>query len=112
MSEDCLSLNVWTPAVDGARRPVVVFIHGGGVVAGFGSAPLFDGGCLASRGDLVVVTINFRLGALGSLLAPERLGDDDGDPATNLALRDQLMALRWVPRGDRRVRRATRATSP
>ena len=95
MSEDCLSLNVWTPAVDGARRPVVVFIHGGGVVAGFGSAPLFDGGCLASRGDLVVVTINFRLGALGSLFAPERLGDD-GDPTTNLAFRDQLMALRWV----------------
>ena len=72
-----------------------MFLHGGGVVAGSGSAPLFDGGRLATRGDLVVVTINFRLGALGSLLAPERLGDD-GDRATNLALRDQLMALRWV----------------
>ena len=95
MSEDCLSLNVWTPAVDGGRRPVVVFLHGGGVVAGSGSAPLFDGGRLASRGDLVVVTINFRLGALGSLFAPERVGVD-GDRATNLALRDQLMALRWV----------------
>ena len=95
MSEDCLSLNLWTPGVDGGRRPVVVFLHGGGVVAGFGSAPLFDGGCLASRGDLVVVTINFRLGALGSLFAPERLCDDGG-PTTNLALRDQLTALRWV----------------
>ncbi len=95
MSEDCLSLNVWTPGIEGGRRPVVVFIHGGGVVAGSGSAALFDGGCLASRGDLVVVTINFRLGALGSLHAPERLGVD-GDPATNLAVRDQLMALRWV----------------
>ena len=62
---------------------------------GSGSAPLLDGAQLARRGDLVVVTINFRLGALGSLLAPERLGVD-GDPATNLALRDQLAALRWV----------------
>src|SRR3954470_3693293 len=95
MSEDCLSLNVWTPSADDARRPVVVFIHGGGVVAGSGSAPLLDGTTLARRGDLVVVTINFRLGALGSLLAPERLGVA-GDAGTNLAFRDQLMALRWV----------------
>jgi para-nitrobenzyl esterase len=95
MSEDCLSLNVWTPGAGGERRPVVVFLHGGGVVAGSGSAPLFDGTALARRGDLVVVTLNFRLGALGSLCAPEVLGVD-GDPATNLALRDQLLALRWV----------------
>lgn len=95
MSEDCLSLNVWTPAVDGAKRPVVVFLHGGGVVAGSGSAPLLDGARLADRGDLVVVTINFRLGALGSLYAPDRLRIDD-DLATNLAFRDQMMALRWV----------------
>jgi para-nitrobenzyl esterase len=98
MAEDCLSLNVWTPAVDGGRRPVLVFLHGGGVVAGSGSAPLLDGRHLSARGDLVVVTLNFRLGALGSLLAPERLGDGDGDPTTNLALRDQLAALRWVRR--------------
>jgi para-nitrobenzyl esterase len=97
MSEDCLTLNVWTPAADDGRRPVLVFIHGGGVVVGSGSAPLLDGSRLAARGDLVVVTFNFRLGALGSLLAPERLGED-GDPATNLAFRDQLAALRWVRR--------------
>ena len=72
-----------------------MFLHGGGVVAGSGSAPLLDGSSLAARGDLVVVTVNFRLGALGSLLAPGRIGDAD-DPATNLALRDQLLALRWV----------------
>jgi para-nitrobenzyl esterase len=95
MSEDCLSLNIWTPGVDDESRPVVVFIHGGGVVAGSGSAPLLDGGDLATRGDLVVVTMNFRLGALGSLYAPERIGVD-GDRATNLALRDQLEALRWI----------------
>src|SRR4051794_22428964 len=95
MAEDCLSLNIWTPSADDERRPVVVFIHGGGVVAGSGSAPLLDGGTLARRGDLVVVTINFRLGALGSLFAPERLGVA-GEGATNLAFRDQLTALRWV----------------
>ena len=95
MGEDCLSLNVWTPSADDSRRPVVVFIHGGGVVAGFGSAPLLDGTTLARRGDIVVVTINFRLGALGSLFAPRRIGVD-GDAATNLAFRDQLSALRWV----------------
>ncbi|MBV9951149.1 MAG: carboxylesterase/lipase family protein [Acidimicrobiia bacterium] len=95
MAEDCLSLNVWTPAVDGAARPVVVFLHGGGVVAGAGSAPLFDGARLAERGDVVVVTVNFRLGALGSLYAPDRLGTRD-DLATNLAFRDQIRALRWV----------------
>ena len=94
-AEDCLSLNVWTPAADGARRPVLVFLHGGGVEIGSGSAPLLDGARLAARGDLVVVTLNFRLGALGSLYAPERLGAD-GESATNLALRDQLLALRWV----------------
>jgi para-nitrobenzyl esterase len=89
MSEDCLYLNVWTPGADGGRRPVVVFLHGGGVVMGSGSAPLFDGSRLAARGDLVVVTVNFRLGALGSLYAPDRV-------VTNAALRDQLHALRWV----------------
>src|SRR5262245_51237488 len=97
MSEDCLSLNVWTPAADGGRRPVVVFLHGGGVVAGSGSAPLLDGAGLAARGDIVVITLNFRLGVLGSLYAPDRLGVE-GDRATNLALRDQLEALRWIRR--------------
>jgi para-nitrobenzyl esterase len=89
MAEDCLYLNVWTPGVDDGRRPVVVFLHGGGVVMGSGSAPLFDGARLAARGDVVVVTLNFRLGALGSLYAP-------GHATTNAAFRDQLLALRWV----------------
>jgi para-nitrobenzyl esterase len=89
MSEDCLYLNVWTPLADDGARPVLVFIHGGGVAMGTGSAPLFDGARLAARGDIVVVTINFRLGALGSLYAPDRV-------ATNIALRDQMLALRWV----------------
>jgi para-nitrobenzyl esterase len=89
MGEDCLHLNVWTPAADDARRPVVVFLHGGGVVLGSPSVALLDGARLAERGDVVVVTVGFRLGALGSLLAP-------GAVAANVALRDQLQALRWV----------------
>ena len=89
MSEDCLYLNVWTPAIDDHRRPVLVFLHGGGVTMGSGSAPMLDGSHLAARGELVVVTLNYRLGALGSLYRP-------GPVATNSALRDQLLALRWV----------------
>ena len=92
MSEDCLTLNIWTPAVDGNRRPVLVFLHGGGQAQGHGSAALFDGSRLARRGDIVVVTINFRLGVLGSLYAPDWHGPD----STNLTLRDQTYALQWV----------------
>ena len=91
-SEDCLTLNVWTPAADDHRRPVLVFLHGGGQTQGHGSAPLLDGSRLARRGDIVVVTVNFRLGVLGSLYAPDWLGAD----STNLTLRDQRHALRWV----------------
>lgn len=92
MSEDCLTLNIWTPAVDDNRRPVLVFLHGGGQAQGHGSAPLLDGARLARRGDIVVVTVNFRLGVLGSLYAPDWHGAD----STNLTLRDQRHALRWV----------------
>ena len=92
MSEDCLTLNIWTPAVDDKRRPVLVFLHGGGQTQGHGSAPLLDGARLARRGDIVVVTVNFRLGALGALYAP----DWHGAGSTNLTLRDQRHALQWV----------------
>ena len=92
MSEDCLTLNIWTPAADGEPRPVLVFLHGGGQTQGYGSAPLYDGSRLAARGDIVVVTINFRLGALGALYAP----DWHGAGTTNLATRDQRRALQWV----------------
>lgn len=92
MSEDCLTLNIWTPAADDNRRPVLVFLHGGGQTQGYGSAPLLDGSRLARRGDIVVVTMNFRLGALGALYAPDWHGAD----STNLTLRDQRHALQWV----------------
>ena len=68
-SEDCLYLNVWTPAVDGKRRPVMVWVHGGAFAIGSGSQGLYDGSTLARRGDVVVVTVNYRLGPLGFLWA-------------------------------------------
>jgi para-nitrobenzyl esterase len=94
-SEDCLFLNVWTPGADGGKRPVMVFIHGGAFVIGAGSQTMYTGEHLARRGDVVVVTINYRLGALGFL----RLGGATGGnvPATgNEAILDQVAALEWV----------------
>jgi para-nitrobenzyl esterase len=94
-SEDCLTLNVWTPGVDRRRRPVLVWIHGGAFVMGSGSSPLYSGRRLARRGDVVVVTLNYRLGALGGLnLRALRPGDPDA--GSNLGLRDQIAALEWV----------------
>jgi para-nitrobenzyl esterase len=94
-SEDCLYLNVWTPALDGARRPVLVFLHGGAFLIGSGSTLLYSGSRLSAHGDAVVVTLNYRLGALGAL-ALRDLVPGGGDASANLGLRDQLAALAWV----------------
>jgi para-nitrobenzyl esterase len=92
--EDCLCVNVFTPACDGARRPVLVWIHGGGFVFGSGSAPVYDGSQLAREHDVVVITLNYRLGALGfAQLDSVARG---GPFASNVGLRDQLAALAWV----------------
>jgi len=92
--EDCLFLNVFTPGCDDAARPVMVWIHGGGFVNGSASIPWYDGSSLAARGDVVVVTINYRLGALGFLW----LGDLDPSLRSSgvNGLLDQVAALRWV----------------
>ncbi|MEO7093477.1 MAG: carboxylesterase family protein, partial [Polyangiales bacterium] len=91
--EDCLTLNVFSPGADGAKRPVVVWIHGGAFIMGSGSTPLYHGNSFAANHDLVVVTVNYRLGLFGLLylgdLAPDR-------EAGNYALLDQIAALRWV----------------
>ena len=87
-SEDCLYLNVWSPSTAG-KRPVVVWIHGGGFVAGRGNDPTYDGLQYAQR-DCVLVTLNYRLGAFGSLYQLGRRGSG------NLRLLDQIAALRWV----------------
>ena len=92
--EDCLNLNVWTPGLDDRRRPVMVWLHGGGFTTGAGSSGLFDGARLAAKGA-VVVTVNYRLGALG-LLAHPGLGPDHDSGSGNWSLRDQVDALRWV----------------
>ena len=101
--EDCLNLNVFTPACDGSKRPVMFWIHGGGFTHGAGYEPLYDGGPLAVRGDVVVVTINYRLGALGFLRLPE-IGAHG-----NQALLDQVMALALGARQHRCVRRRSGA---
>jgi para-nitrobenzyl esterase len=83
-SDDCLSLNVVTPGADAAGRPVLVWIHGGGFTTGTSSMPWYDGGALARRGDVVVVSVNYRLGAWGFA------------GRSNLGLHDIVLALRWV----------------
>lgn len=94
-SEDCLFLNVWTPALrDGVKRPVMVYIHGGAYSNGSGSAPLYDGVRLARRGDVVVVTVNHRLNVFGyGYFAPfvPELADSG-----NAGQLDLILALQWV----------------
>ncbi len=93
--EDCLYLNIWTPGLDDTRRPVLFWIHGGGFTSGSGSDPSYDGSGLAKRGDEVVVTINYRMGALGFLNLNEATSSKI--PATgNEGLLDQTAALEWV----------------
>lgn len=93
--EDCCVLNVFTPAADGARRPVLVYLHGGGYITGGSGGAVLDGSRLAAFGDVVVVTLNHRLNLFGHLdlghLAPERFGD-----AANAGLLDLVAALGWV----------------
>lgn len=93
-SEDCLRLNVWTPGPDAGRRPVIVYIHGGAYSTGSGSSALTDGARLAARGDVVVVTLNHRLGPLG-YASLARLAPGFADSG-NLGQMDLVLALRWV----------------
>ncbi|MCB0218696.1 MAG: carboxylesterase/lipase family protein [Chrysiogenetes bacterium] len=93
--EDCLYLNVWSPGLDGKKRPVMVWVHGGSFSAGSGAELIYDGSNLASRHDLVVVTINYRLGALGYLYLNEFAGNGFETDA-NRGLLDQIAALEWV----------------
>jgi para-nitrobenzyl esterase len=97
-SEDCLNLNVWTSdTTRGAKKPVMVWIHGGGFVNGSGNADLYDGTELAKRG-VVVVTINYRLGRLGAFAHPLLTAEAKGGPIANYGLMDSVAALEWVKR--------------
>ena len=92
MSENCLVLNVWTPAVnDGRKRPVMFWCHGGAFISGSGDSPWYDGTNLCRKGDVVVVTINHRLGAFGYL----HLGELGGEEACSARLRVEEVFDKW-----------------
>jgi para-nitrobenzyl esterase len=96
MDEDCLYLNVWTPAKTSAEKlAVMVWIHGGSNLNGAGSQPEYDGAPLAGKG-VVVVTINYRLDIFGFLATPELTAESDTHASGNYALLDQITALKWV----------------
>ncbi len=94
-SEDCLFLNIWSPDLDRERRPVMVYVHGGAYSTGSGSSPLYDGTRLARRNDVVVVTLNHRLGPLGyAYLA--RIAGAPFEDSGNAGQLDLILALQWV----------------
>ncbi len=94
-SEDCLFLNIWTPGLDDAKRPVMVWIHGGAFIIGAGSESFLNTGVLPKRGDIVLVSINYRLGAPGFLNLNEVTGGKI--PSTgNEGILDQVAAFEWV----------------
>jgi len=96
LSEDCLVLNVFTPAIhDQGRRPVLVYIHGGGFVSGASSAPGLDGHHFAQRGDVVMVSLNHRLNVFGHLSLALDAGEAYRD-AGNVGMLDIIQALQWV----------------
>lgn len=94
--EDCLQLNIWGDLETEAPKPVMVWIHGGGFVQGSSSVAIYDGARLARDGDVVVVSINYRLGALGFLAVPELIDENPSATAGNYGILDQIHALRWV----------------
>ena len=98
MSEDCLYLNVWTPAKSGGEKlPVMVYFFGGGFMAGDGSEPRYDGESMATKG-IVAITVNYRLGVFGFMAHPELSKESPHHVSGNYALFDQSAALQWVHR--------------
>lgn len=95
MAEDCLAVNVWTPRSDARKRPVMVWIHGGGFTSGSARNTWYDGASLAARGDVVVISIQYRLGAWGFLELSE-IGGPEYAESGNLGILDQIAALKWV----------------
>ncbi len=93
--DDCLVLNVWTPSADRSRRPVMVWLHGGGFRGGSSSRPFTDGANLAERGDVVVVSLNHRLNVLGFLELEELCGPEFAGSGV-AGMLDIVLALQWV----------------
>jgi para-nitrobenzyl esterase len=97
-SEDCLFVNVWSPS-GGSKKPVLVWLHGGAFIFGSGGDSYYSGRTLAEQYDVVVVTVNYRLGAFGFLAHPALTAEDPSYPSSgNYGLEDQLAALEWVQR--------------
>lgn len=97
--EDCLTLNIWSPKpASGARLPVMLFLHGGSFVGGSGGESVYEGSDLSRKGQVVVVTVNYRLGPLGFLAHPALVAEDEHKSAGNYGLLDQQLAMRWVQR--------------
>ncbi|OGP56091.1 MAG: hypothetical protein A2V67_14225 [Deltaproteobacteria bacterium RBG_13_61_14] len=94
-SEDCLTLNIWRPQKSGAF-PVMVWIHGGAYREGAGTYQMYDGSRLAAEREVVLVTINYRIGALGFLALPELKAEDPHQSVGNYGILDQIRALQWV----------------
>lgn len=94
MSEDCLTLNIWTPA-NARKAPVMVWIHGGSLAGGFSHEPIYDGTKFAEQG-VIVVSINYRVGVLGYLAHPGLSAESPTGISGNYGLMDQIEALRWV----------------
>jgi para-nitrobenzyl esterase len=95
VSEDCLYLNVWTAAKPTEKRPVLVYVYGGGFNSGSGDVPVYEGSKLAAKG-LVVVTFNYRVGPLGFLAHPALTAESSNHASGNYGLLDQVAALQWV----------------
>ena len=95
MNEDCLYLNVWTPAPDGKKRPVMVWIHGGGYAYGSGSQPIYQCDGLARAGDVVAVSVNHRLNVFGYLHLGDLMGPEFATSGT-VGMQDLVLALQWV----------------
>jgi para-nitrobenzyl esterase len=95
-SEDCLILNIWTPAIgDGGKRPVMVWIHGGGYETGSGSEAIINGAALSKRGDTVVITLNHRIGVFGYLYLKDILGEEYA-ASGSAGILDLVLALEWI----------------
>jgi para-nitrobenzyl esterase len=96
INEDCLYLNVWTSSIKStAKKPVIVWIHGGAFISGSGSCPIYDGENMAKKG-VVFVTINYRLGVFGFLAHPDLTNESPTHSSGNYAFLDQIEALKWV----------------
>lgn len=94
VNEDCLYLNIWTPLPDDKKRPVMVWVHGGSLISGSGSMDIYHGHNLVQRGDVVFISFNYRLGALG--FAHLNSIDPECGAASNIGLRDMIAALEWI----------------